>query len=92
MVNATTTIFNPNMDSTTIFKNVLFFGEKINKWVVSQLNKIIPLTDTQNNILLYTIYLVMLYVVIRAAENMKKPLRIVIIGLLLFLLIGFFKL
>lgn len=90
-MNATTSIFNPSMDSTTIFKNVIFFGEKIDKWVVTQLNKIIPLTEVQNNILLYTIYLIMLYVVIKSAEKMKPALKFIIIGLILFLLLGFFK-
>ena len=90
MVNQTG-IFNPSMDSTTIFKNVIFFGEKVNKWLVSQLNKIIPLTDVQNNILLYTIYLIMLLVVIKSAEKMKPALKFVIIGLIIWLVIGFFK-
>ena len=92
MVNSTTTsIFNPSLDSTIILKNIIFFGEKVNKWIVAQLNKVIPLTDTQNSILLYTIYLAMVLVVIKFAENMKKPIRFIIIGLLLFLLVGFFK-
>lgn len=91
MVNATTQIFNPSMDSTAILKNIIFFGEKIDKWIVAQLNKIIPLTDTQNNILLYTIYLITLYVVIKSAEKMKPALKFIIIGLILFLLLGFFK-
>lgn len=91
MTNQTSTIFNPSMDSTAIFKNVIFFGEGINKWVVAQLNKIIPLTDVQNNILLYTVYLIMLFVVIKSAERMKPAIKFVIIGLLLFLLVGFFK-
>lgn len=84
-------IFNPSMSSTTIFKNVVFFGEKVNRWIVEQLNKIIPLTEIQNNILLYTIYLVMLLIVIKSAERMKPALKFIIIGLLLFLLIGFFR-
>lgn len=91
MVNQTSLIFNPSMDSTTIFKNVIFFGEKIDKWIVAQLNKIIPLTEIQNNILLYTIYLVMLFVVIKSAERMKPALKFIIIGLILFLIVGFFK-
>ena len=90
-MNATTSIFNPSMDSATIFKNVIFFGEKINKWIVAQFNKLIPLTDLQNNILLYTIYLIMLLVVIKSAERMKPAIKFVIIGLLLFLIVGFFK-
>lgn len=91
MVNQTISIFNPSMDSTTIFKNMIFFGEKINKWIVAQLNKVFPLNDTQNNILLYTIYLVMLFFVIKSAERMKPVIKIGIITLLIFLLIGFFK-
>ena len=91
MANVTTSIFNPSMDSTTIFKNAIFFGEKIDRWIVAQLNKIIPLTDIQNNILLYTIYLIMLLVVIKSAERMKPALKFIIIGLLLFLLVGFFR-
>ena len=91
MINQTTSIFNPSMDSTTIFKNVIFFGEKIDRWIVAQLNKIIPLTDIQNNILLYTIYLIMLLVVIKSAERMKPALKLIIIGLILFLIVGFFK-
>ena len=91
MVNSTTSIFNPSMDSTTIFKNAIFFGEKINKWIVAQLDKIVPLTNTQNNILLYTIYLIMLYVVVKAAERMKPAIRFAIIGLIIWLVIGFFN-
>lgn len=90
-MNATTSIFNPSIDNTTIFKNIIFFGEKVDKWIVAQLNKLIPLTDTQNNILLYTIYLIMLYVVIKSAEKMKPAIKFIIIGLLVFLIIGFFK-
>ena len=91
MPNQTISIFNPSMDNTTIFKNVIFFGEKIDKWIITQLNKIVPLTETQNNILLYTIYLVMLFIVIKSAERIKQPLKFIIIGLLLFLLVGFFR-
>ena len=91
MPNQTISIFNPSMDSTAIFKNVIFFGEKIDKWIITQLNKIVPLTETQNNILLYTIYLVMLFIVIKSAERIKQPLKFIIIGLLLFLLVGFFR-
>ena len=77
--------------SAEVIKKILFFGEKINKWIVAQLNKIIPLNDTQNNILLYTVYLVMLLVVIRSAERMKPILKIGIIVLLIMLMVGFFK-
>ena len=77
--------------SAEVIKKILFFGEKINKWIVVQLNKIIPLTDTQNNILLYTIYLVMLLVVIKSTERMKPILKIGIIVLLIMLMVGFFK-
>lgn len=77
--------------SESILKNVIFFGGKVNHWVVQKLNGLVPLNEIQNTILLYTIYLVMLYVVISFAEGMKKPLKIVIVGLLLFLLVGFFK-
>lgn len=77
--------------SADVIKNVVFFGEKINKWIVAQLNKVIPLTDTQNNILLYTVYLIMLLVVIKSAERIKTPIKIIIVGLLVFLVIGFFK-
>ena len=77
--------------SAEVIKKILFFCEKINKWIVAQLNKIIPLNDTQNNILLYTVYLVMLLVVIRSAERMKPILKIGIIVLLIMLMVGFFK-
>ena len=86
MVTQTTSLI-----STEVIKKIVFFGEKIDKWVVAQLNKIIPLTDTQNNILLYTIYLIMLYVVIKSAERMKPILKIGIIILLVILIVGFFK-
>lgn len=79
------------MDNTTILKNIIFFGEKIDKWIVAQLNKIVPLTDVQNNILLYTVYLITLYVVIKSAQRMKPALKFIIIGLILFLIVGFFK-
>ena len=77
--------------SAEVIKKILFFGEKINKWIVAQLNKIIPLNDTQNNILLYTVYLVMLLVVIKSSERMKPILKIGIIVLLIMLMVGFFK-
>ena len=90
-MNQTASIFNPSMDSTTIFKNIIFFGEKINNWLVAQLNNVIPLTDTQNSILLYTVYLVMLLFVIRSAEKIKPILKIGIIILLVILIVGFFR-
>lgn len=86
-----TKILNPSLNTTELLKQIVFFGEKINGFIVNQFNKIIPLTDTQNTLLLYTVYLVGIYAVLTFGEAMKKPVKIGIIALFLLLLIGFFK-
>ena len=91
MINlATTAAKNPDK-TTELIKNIIFWGNKIDNYIVAQFNKILPLNDIQNNILLYTIYLVILFFVIKSAERIKPVIKIGIIALLLFLLIGFFK-
>ena len=86
------TVATKNPDKTAeLIKNIIFWGNKIDNYIVAQFNKILPLNDIQNNILLYTIYLVILFFVIKSAERIKPVIKIGIIALLLFLLIGFFK-
>ena len=92
MINSTISkILNPELDAGSLLKEIVFLGQNVNSFIVKGLNAIVPLTDTQNQILLAVVYLVIAYIIIEFAENLKKPIKIGIVGLLLFLVIGFFK-
>jgi len=90
MVNASQ-ILNPKLDTGNLLKDIIFFGQNINNFIVRQLTKFIPLTEVQNQILLAIVYLIIAYIIIAFAEKLKKPIKIGIVGLLIFLVIGFFK-
>jgi len=87
-----TQIFNSNVDLGMIVKNVIFSSSYINDLIIKILAKTgIPFNETQITVLLGLVYVGLLLSTIRFLETAKKPLKIIIIGLIIYLIIGFFK-
>lgn len=85
------------IDFWAIGKNVMFVGHYINDMFASLFTIIfqsfkLPYGNTQSSILLAIIYLIIFYIVVKVAEKKIKPIvKFSIAGLIIWLLIGFFK-
>lgn len=90
-MNDTTSILNPALEPDVILKKVIFFGDRINNFLISLISNIPFFEQKQSMALLIIVYMVLLNVVIKLQEKILKPIiKIIIIVLIIYLIIGFF--
>ena len=77
--------------TTELWKQFLFFGEKINNYAIKMLDSLLPISASQSSVLLAIVYLLMLYVIVTFAQNLKPIIKWIIVALIIFLVVGFFK-
>lgn len=83
-------------DFGVIGKNILFVTYWINDLIVRLITAILkltnlPFTNYHATIILVIVYMILLYIVISTLENAKPLVKWGILGAIIWLLIGFFK-
>lgn len=90
MVNITDVAGNGKMvDANLIVQKIIFFGSVIADWLTNQLEKMG--VDALSSTMLILVYLVGIFLVIKAGEKIKGILKIAIIGFIIWLIIGTVK-
>ena len=84
------------VDFNSIIKNILFFGYYINDLLVRLFTAILegigtPFTNYHSTIILMIIYMVGIYLAITLMQTVKPIIKWVIVGLIIWMVIGFFR-
>jgi len=90
-LNETAQILNPSANWGLILKNTLFAGSYVTNFIVNLLLKFgVPLNEAQVSKIGIVLFLLLIYVVIAFAQALKPIIKILIIIVLVWVMLGFF--
>lgn len=89
-MNDTIPILNPALESDLLIKKIIFYGGKLNQYIINQISKIPIFDQNEAIVVLVVVYMLLFYILIKFGDALKLPLKIGIGVGIIYLMIGFF--